>query len=82
MGWNYRVVRHPEPHGRFSYHLHVAWYPEPGNPKEAHLCPWPARPMADSLDELRQDLERMIAALRLRTLDAPAEEIPQEAAAE
>lgn len=58
--WNHRVVKHTHPCGSVELAIHEAHYD--GKVAEA-ITTDPTAPVADSVDELRWVLEKMIEAL-------------------
>lgn len=69
MKWNYRIMRHTDAGGRQYYAVHETYYGDAGevmgSTEEA------ASVMGETLDEVREELDRM-----LRALDYPVIEIP------
>ena len=67
--WNYRVMRHTDAVGRTHYAIHEAYYNDVGE-----VTAWtdePSAPFGETIEELREELERM-----LRALDYPVIEVP------
>ncbi len=62
----YRVIRQDSPLGRASYVLYQVCYDEQGNIQQVSTDA--ASPCRDTIDELREDLERMRQALELPVL--------------
>jgi len=70
--WNYRLMRHIDAFGREYFAIHEAYYNDVGE-----VTAWTddaASPMGQTMDEVRDDLEKM-----LRALDYPVVEVKHEA---
>ena len=70
MGWNHRVVKrtYPEPSGETFYQIHEAYYGLNGSGKPS-ITVDPMYAIGESVDELRETLQRMLRALDKPVLD-------------
>jgi hypothetical protein len=72
MVWNHRVVRREhdtlDPDDRFSYQIHEAYY-EDGNRKPYAITLDPVAAYGSTVEELREELERMLRAVKHPVLD-------------
>ena len=69
--WNYRLMRHTDAFGREYYAIHEAYYNDVGE-----VTAWTddaASPMGQTLEEVREELDRM-----LRAIDYPIVEVSHE----
>lgn len=70
--WNYRIMRHTDAFGRQFFAIHEAYYNDHGE-----VGAWTEEAVGaygETLEELRDDLEKMI-----RALDYPVIEVKHEA---
>lgn len=68
MSWSYRVVRRVWPrHQETTFAIHEAYSHADGRVHSLSIDP--IEPYAETLDELRDDMARMIAALNRPVLD-------------
>ena len=72
MTWNYRVVDH----GDYGVAVHEVYYDDAGI--ITHWAPAPRRIEADTVDDIAEDLELMLAELRKRPV-LDAKDMPSEA---
>lgn len=70
MSWNYRVMRHVYPAEKcvsgedyIYYTIHEVYYGTKDNPDALSWSTNPDWPQAESVEELRDELNRMLAAL-------------------
>lgn len=66
MSWNYRVIRHVKNNEEF-YHVHEVYYDDNGTP--TMVSTEPIAPYAESVEDLKWVLERMLEALDKPILD-------------
>lgn len=79
MTWNYRVMRHegqgPDIQGECWFTIHEVYYKSDGvndlavSTADVGYTTEPVAPMAESVDELRVTLQRMLTALDKPVLD-------------
>lgn len=70
MHWNHRVMAHTDDMGETYYTIHEVYYDDSGQPDSWTEKSVPA--LGYSLDELRGELEQMLAATYKPTLDYPS----------
>lgn len=75
MSWNHRVVKriYPEPSGETFYQIHEAYY---GLEDKPLITTEPKALVGESIDELRETLQRMLRALDKPVLDYETRENP------
>ena len=68
MHWNHRVVKrtYPAPSNETFYQIHEAYY---GVENKPAITEEPDYPLGESIEELREDLQRMLRALDKPVLD-------------
>lgn len=67
MSWNYRVMRHFDAAGNESYAVHEVYYTAEGKPSMYSVngvAPW-----GETLEELRQEVQRFTVALEKPVLE-------------
>jgi hypothetical protein len=62
MVWNHRVIRHEE-NGEVWYAIHECFYEKPDDDSNLSWTENEIAPIGETVDELRETLERMLKAL-------------------
>jgi len=73
MGWNYRVMRHKSAQGQVWFGIHEAYYND-----EGEVTAWtdePSQPCGETMEELKNDLGRMLRATDYPVIDVPHEPV-------
>lgn len=64
MTWNHRVMRRTNEHGETWYDIHEVYYEtDPCGVEKLSWTEDAIAPMGETVDELREELERMLRAL-------------------
>ena len=63
MTWNHRVVRRPDPDGSEHFYIHEAYYPSKNVEKADSITMEAIGVHAESVEDLRWVLEKMLVAL-------------------
>lgn len=61
--WNHRVIRATDPTGETYYTVHECFYRKDGDKIPYLWTEGPARPIGESVEDLRWSLEKMAASL-------------------
>ena len=74
MSWNYRVFKKVWPSGEIEFSIRETYYPDGADPAQTTMhklgyTASPARPSGETLDELEDDLKKMLDALQKPILE-------------
>jgi len=72
--WNHRVYRHTHTNGDTTYGIHEAYYDSPDEEPPGSYTAEPVEVVGDSIEDLREELQRMLRCLERPVLDYPPKE--------